>query len=748
MRSILPLAEATDPRCGGKARGLAALIAAGFPVPEGFAALPEAAHAAILEAFRRLGSTRVAVRSSAPEEDSAGLSYAGQFATVLNVGEEDLSGAVEACRASGGGAGLAAYRAEPAAPAPIGVVIQRMLAPEYAGAVFASADGELLVEGVEGTGDTLVSGHAAPAALPADLRAAVEALAGDVVTRLGGPQDIEWAAEDGRIWLLQARPLTVPLPAALPDRFRLWTGANVQEAAPRPLTPFSEERLEQGIKEVLAFTFATGGLPATDGPLVRIVRGRFYLSYSALASSMSAVPGFRINDIMKMYGDPPELGRVVAYRPGEPSAYRRALPRTLAGMGGWILRYRSRFHKAQRMAGRDESEIDAALRGTPDGPQLLQLFRASLASAAVGLKPMAFSTMLATTFLIRLMEAGASLAPRVPASSLAALARAGEMASLEPSRQLAALGRWLAAHSGCGDESPEVRAQVDRFIAACGFRGDNEGELAEPRWGERREDVLRMARALSNAPPETAPGATGVPAWLRVVLAPLSASARRWQRRREEARSLLVRGSVGQRRLLLAIGAHARERGELDAAEDVFYLLREEVEALLAGGAPADLRARIARRRALHRRMLGWPQPPRLLAELEDGRVAAYEPDPGGGDAWQGFGASPGRASGRACVLRDPREAGEFKPGDVLVARTTDIGWTPLFRIAAAMVTEIGAPTSHAAIVARELGLPAVVNLPGAATRIGNGDRVFVDGWSGVVRVQRAAARASEQKRS
>lgn len=83
MRSILPLAEATDRRCGARARGLAALIAAGFPVPEGFAALPEASDAAILEVFRRLGAARVAVRSSAPEEDRRAFPMPGSWPLCL-----------------------------------------------------------------------------------------------------------------------------------------------------------------------------------------------------------------------------------------------------------------------------------------------------------------------------------------------------------------------------------------------------------------------------------------------------------------------------------------------------------------------------------------------------------------------------------------------------------------------------------------------------------------------------------------
>jgi pyruvate,water dikinase len=137
--------------------------------------------------------------------------------------------------------------------------------------------------------------------------------------------------------------------------------------------------------------------------------------------------------------------------------------------------------------------------------------------------------------------------------------------------------------------------------------------------------------------------------------------------------------------------------------------------------------------------MLDWPPPPRLLAELPDGRLVPFAPDPGSGGILRGFGASPGRVTARARVLLDIGQAKDLQPGEVLVARTTDIGWTLVFRLASAVVTEIGAPTSHAAIVARELGLPAVVNVDRATDRIRTGDELFVDGWAGVVRVLAAS---------
>jgi pyruvate,water dikinase len=232
-------------------------------------------------------------------------------------------------------------------------------------------------------------------------------------------------------------------------------------------------------------------------------------------------------------------------------------------------------------------------------------------------------------------------------------------------------------------------------------------------------------------------------ALLHRVLTLYARPARIWQQRRETTRALLAGTAESFRHLLLEIGRRLRTRNILDAPEDIFFLLRDEIASLLETPTSPALRGtvatRVGRRRELRRRMLDWPPPPRLLAELPDGRLVPFAPDPGSGGILRGFGASPGRVTARARVLLDIGQAKDLQPGEVLVARTTDIGWTLVFRLASAVVTEIGAPTSHAAIVARELGLPAVVNVDRATERIRTGDELFVDGWAGVVRVLAAS---------
>lgn len=189
------------------------------------------------------------------------------------------------------------------------------------------------------------------------------------------------------------------------------------------------------------------------------------------------------------------------------------------------------------------------------------------------------------------------------------------------------------------------------------------------------------------------------------------------------------------RRLLAPVSQELIANGRLEHPDDVYLLTLPELRAALAG---ADVRGVVHRRReelaveAQRRRV------PRIL--LSDGsEPAAAAPDcgprtgdDGGPDLLAGAGASAGRVTGPARVILDPRGA-HLAPGEILVAPSTDPGWTPLFLTAGGLVMEMGGPMSHGAIVAREYGIPAVVGVPGATERIHTGQTISVDGAAGTV---------------
>jgi pyruvate,water dikinase len=180
------------------------------------------------------------------------------------------------------------------------------------------------------------------------------------------------------------------------------------------------------------------------------------------------------------------------------------------------------------------------------------------------------------------------------------------------------------------------------------------------------------------------------------------------------------------RGLLLRMGEDLQKRGRIDRADDIFFVTPDEHQA----DAASDLRALVASRRAeLDRWQRVEPPliigtPGEALAEEETKRAA-----------FRGSPASRGQATGPARILRSPEEGPRLRRGDILVCAMTTPAWTPLFAIAGGIITETGGALSHPAITAREYGIPAVVALADATTRLKDGEIVTVDGTTGTVSI-------------
>jgi pyruvate,water dikinase len=200
---------------------------------------------------------------------------------------------------------------------------------------------------------------------------------------------------------------------------------------------------------------------------------------------------------------------------------------------------------------------------------------------------------------------------------------------------------------------------------------------------------------------------------------------------REWPKYYFVALSARARASLKVVGAELAALGRLESADDIFFVTLPEARSGLAG---ADLRTLVAERREGYTAELGRRHIPRLL--LSDGTEPTPAVDPNGAadGALRGTPASSGIARGRARVVLDPLEA-YLEPGEILVAPSTDPGWTPLFLTAAGLVMEMGGAMSHGSVVAREYGIPAVVGVDGASIRIKTGQTIEVDGGQGMVRI-------------
>jgi len=285
-----------------------------------------------------------------------------------------------------------------------------------------------------------------------------------------------------------------------------------------------------------------------------------------------------------------------------------------------------------------------------------------------------------------------------------------------------------------------------QFLDVFGHRSLYEVEMANPRWREQPDYLFEVLTAYAALPQEAAPFDPQAQAHRRQaaeydVLRQLAPWRRRWFRRilrrtqefsrlRENSKSHLVRLIDIGRCMTLTAARFLVHDGLLAEPESVFMLEGDEIKGALQGEKSRQELTRLITQRRLERQRYAALQPPEVVV----GERPLYEPPSvGAGMVLRGLPSSPGRVAGTARVLRSPQEGTRLQPGEILVAPSTDPGWTPLFLLAAGLVMETGGYLSHGAIVAREYGIPAVLNVPLATHRIPDGSALVLDGGAGMV---------------
>jgi pyruvate,water dikinase len=810
------------PRVGGKAANLGELIAAGFPVPPGFAvttaayerAGPAPADApfsadvatAVRAAYTRLGAdVPVAVRSSATAEDLPWASFAGQQDTYLNVvGADAVLDAVRRCWASLWTDRAVHYREAQGidhAAVRMAVVVQRMVDAQVAGVLFTAdpvtgTRDRVVIDAAPGLGEAVVSGavnpdhivvdadgvHAPPGACLTDAQAtALAGLGRRVADHFGSPQDVEWAVDaDGELWLTQARPITTlhPLPAPAGPGLRVLFCASLAQGLTRPITPMGLSGFRVLASTAAEFVF---GVPVADRlagpPALRTAGGRAFLD---ITPAVRSAPGRallpRALDVMEsrsaavlrtLHDDP----RLSVQQPSWAPFLRRVLH--------VLVRFRIpvlvalalvRPEAARRRVGRVGDRVRALASASP-GPTAAERLDNAVHVLRQAFAVMPLTVPAAGTGLAMLGLAGRVAGPDLDSATAHAVLRSlPHNSTTEMDLRLWALARTLrgdpasaaalrgtppgelARRYGAGTLPPILQSSLAAFLLRHGHRAIGEIDLGMPRWSEDPEHVLGvLANYLRLDDPALAPdvvfarGAEAADAAVTAVVERVRARSRvravvvRFALRRvrelagmrEEHKDYLIRLLAAARSHLKAVGSELADRGLLDRADDVFFLELAEARTALDG---ADLRDRVATRRAEYDRELRRRHVPRVL--LSDGTEpeALASPGPVDDSALTGTAASAGTATGPARVVLDPVGA-HLEPGEILVVPSTDPGWTPLFLTAGGLVMEMGGPNSHGAVVAREYGIPAVVGVPDATTRIETGQEITVDGAAGVVRV-------------
>jgi phosphohistidine swiveling domain-containing protein len=565
--------------------------------------------------------------------------------------------------------------------------------------------------------------------------------------RGGEPADIEWARADHELFILQARPVTgLPAAAAPGERWNdslaadyLWSSGNLGEALPDVMTPATWSFIQLFMSRAIA----PPSLPGYLG--YGRIGGRFYANVS-VSASVAAAMGISRRRFAEMsepvYGRLPATGQIPRVPLPRWKIIRLALPIIVTAWRRAKANQKRLPEFVAAAPGRWD-ELRAAIQRTGDAGTLANTWPSRV-------EPFFLEAcdMLAAAGAdgVRLLTVPGQLTALIGPAD-ATLLLSGQQADGPP---LASLGPLTGL-------AQLARGEIDRatFARLYGHRGPHEIEVSAPRPAEDPgwiDQQLAHLRGTTHGVDGLLAGqaAARQAAWARLAqqrprkVAAARRMITRWAafvRAREAARSETARSFWLLRTWVL-------RAGELTGhGDDLFFLSLPEILGVLHGD-QSPLSA-VPGRRAAYELYRGLPTYPTLIRGRFDPVRWAADPDrrtdyydehaaaapAAAADMITGFAGAPGVVDGIARVISQAEDAGQLGDGEILVTTVTNIGWTPVFPRAAAVVTDVGAPLSHAAIVARELGIPAVVGCGNATTRLGSGDRIRVDGGQGTVQV-------------
>ena len=751
---------------------------------------------AIMAAYRALPSPTpsVAVRSSATAEDLPDASFAGQQESSLNIkGEQELLTAVKKCWTSLWTARAIGYRARhniSSESVALAVVVQILVLAEASGILFTAnpVNGDydqMVINAAWGLGEAIVGGAVTPDSLTVskptgrmirretaekqvmtirtksgtceqpvpdhlkkapvlnDKQAATLARMGARIEKLYiTPMDIEWALSKERFAILQARPITTMKFDESNDSLRgdfVWSNVNVGEAVSDVMTPLNWSIMRVAFEEISM-------LPGYN--MLGNIGGRPYNNISVVVSTLR-LAGRNVADFVNEYGG--------GYAKFQKWIEEISLPLRKTAIFPVLrnaVRVQFRYMKALKEADRFLSDnlrlcshMKARINEIKSAQELAEFWVNEL--AVYGMQAFYMVPASALHFSDCVGKLRRDLIRMVGQDDADALlsnvSRESELlASLGP-----AVGLWKVYR---GEMSK------DDYLKHYGHRGPHEGNLLAPEIIDETRRFEQQLESFSKAPVD-------VDALLEKQRAASESSWERFRTRypgktksvekridkaakaarlREAVRSEFIRVSTVTR-------ACALKAGELTGlGEDIFFLTHLEIDDLLRNISTDAIR-QITKRKEMYERYQSLPAYPTLIRGSFDPFKWASNSNRRGDyfDAHEpsdrkkenitnlitGAPGSGGIVEGHMRRLDKVEDGIELQAGEILVASQTNIGWTPLFPRVAAIVTDVGAPLSHAAIVARELGIPAVVGCSNATMRLKTGDRVRVDGSAGTVEI-------------
>lgn len=574
------------------------------------------------------------------------------------------------------------------------------------------------------------------------------------------PQDIEWVFNGEQFWLVQARPVTV-LPVytypELKGQGEIWSNANFKDAAPMVISAINRQMFVENINLLLTAVLKEIGCIFPAGlQYARFYMGRLYLNpfllqweyYNLIGmtpeETNNKIGGYQ--PVMKL----PETGKNRFSKTGfNKLKLMLAIGKIQRNSEKIVTKLRKHWANciAQNLRELNDEEIVAALFQRQKQEE--SFFKLGILNIVAGLM---------LDLLVKALEK--DFATAAPAVAAALLIGQGNITSAEQGYKLIALAEaarkdakarqffltepfqplsWQTTIS----EGSDFKHKFREFLQEYGHRAVYEQDLSNPRWHEDPSYLLNYLRELLPTADLSKFKAkqklqaenirqkvnSAVPFYRLWKINWLVRQAVKGVEAREKSKSELIRLVDPLRELVLDIGRRLKEREILEDAMDIFHCSLQDVISILLGYWNGQgLKALVADRKARYSELQKL-NPPDLIIN-EKASFAAPASLTGEGELI-GMGVSGGRAKGKAKLLNHPEDG--LDQNEVLVAPSTDPGWTPLFLKASGIIMETGGFLSHGAIVAREYGIPTVVNIPGVMNLIQNGDNVVVNGDEGKV---------------
>ena len=725
-----------------------------------------------------------AVRSSSTMEDHASSAFAGQHDSYLNLsGAPVILDGIKRCFISLWNDRAIAYRAqlgEGPADVAMAVVVQQMIPCDVAGVGFSinpvSGDiGELVINANHGLGESVVNGETEVDQFELDKktralrRARVAQKTHKIVangsgtaglalngsesedacltdTQLGQiaelllsveadyrfPQDIEWGFAEGRLWLLQSRPITT-----IPPR---WTRDESAERFPNVMSPLTWDFAENGFHRSLTFSLRHMGYPSFNGKWFASFDHYVYGNQNAVAIFGARAP-FVFRNFDDLLPQVPRIREEFRWVQQLPAEWMRDLDGYLIKIGKLANEPLEALNEAQLWRHVSEIVEHGAQYFLPN--IAISITQGVLCRILMRICQLAVGDAEARGLYDALLSWCETKTGQINkelfemAQQIRALPELEDLIRSRDSRTVLSEGA-LSPH-------PDFCLRFMKFLEDHGHR-ETDIDAYQPPWGDAPWVVLDNLRLILQSPMKMVPALTErevkieaqsaemrlftcVPEPLKFFVYENLRLARAYTSLDDLEHYQTTRLNRPLRRALRELGTRLVNRGVCTDPMDVFFAHASQLAEAIQTD---DAAGWCALRESIRAQKTAYEIDARRKPEWVLGEAPV---EPGAGEEIAGLPGSPGSAEGVVYVVRSPDDFAHFPKEAVLVARTTSPAWTPLFYSACAVVTESGGPLSHGAVTAREMRIPAVMSVRGCLSRLENGQRVRVDGTRGQVMI-------------